>query len=77
MRRWISRVFLLVSLFNLAYAQSLTGTWQHTRDSDGTTPKKGKTMSLTFDDNGRCHLKATDASGKEKTVTGEDHRTLH
>lgn len=72
MLRWLSRLCILCLLSSLpCSAQSITGTWQHVRDSDGTTPTSGKTLLLTFYDNGKCHLQAVDSSGKQKTVTGD------
>ncbi len=69
LRTW--RFAILFFLINLAHAQSITGTWEHVRDSDGTKPKDGMTMSLTFDANGKCHLKATDDTGKNQNVSGD------
>ena len=72
MLRTLTRTVLLFALFGaLAHGQALIGTWSHVADSDGTKPQKGKALSLTFDANGKCHLKATDATGKENTVNGD------
>jgi len=54
-----------------ASAQSLTGTFSHITDSDGTHPGKGKVVTLIFQSNGGCHLQATDASGQNATLQGD------
>jgi hypothetical protein len=58
-------------LASCARAQTLSGAFSHVADSDGTRPSKGKSVTLTFNPGGACHVVATDASGAEKTVTGD------
>src|SRR5208337_359149 len=64
-------LFVVLLLASCAQAQTLSGTFSHVADSDGTRPTKGKSVTLTFNPGGACHVVAADASGAEKTVTGD------
>ncbi|HTZ17331.1 MAG TPA: hypothetical protein VMB78_02715, partial [Dissulfurispiraceae bacterium] len=54
-----------------AFAASLFGSYSLIKDSDGTAPKKGMAVNLTINDNGTCHLEATDSTGANKTLSGD------
>lgn len=68
---WLMFLISLVLASSSAFAQSLNGSFSHITDSDGTRPKKGRSVVLTFTSTGRCHIEATDSTGGEEPLIGD------
>ncbi len=71
-----STLLVIVLFSSVALAQTLTGTFSHLTDSDGTHPGKGKTVTLILRPDGTCHIQATDASGENTTLNGDGTYTV-
>ena len=66
-----SKLLIFILFSSLTFSQTLTGTFTHVTDSDGTHPGKGKTVTLIFHPDGKCHIQATDTSGQNTTLNGD------